>query len=197
GKLSSLGNERALLVGAALSELLSAGVVRVDDKGSKIYVEKELGEELAHLEGVYRYLNKKQRTIDQLAADYCISFTDDLYDDLLDPVCKDLVTAEYVECRPRGILGNKRSYIPKPEILEEVRSQILPEKLEAADEKQMTLAFLLDKANRLKKLFDKDEVKAIREQIKKQNADHAAIQKIVTFLDELMIVLATLGAMSV
>ncbi|MDO5062687.1 MAG: GPP34 family phosphoprotein [Peptostreptococcaceae bacterium] len=197
GKLASLGNERVLLVGAALTELIDAGIVRLDEKKSKIFVEKALGKDRSHLAGLYRYLSDKPRTTSQLASDYCFSLTDKLFDELMESVCEDLIQAQYVESRSSGILRNKKIYLPKPEVVEEIKSQIRAKNLDNADEKQLTLAFLLEKANRLKKLFDKDEVTAIREKIKSQSVHHEAIQKMITFLDELIIVLAAIGVMSV
>ncbi|MDO5097027.1 MAG: GPP34 family phosphoprotein [Peptostreptococcaceae bacterium] len=197
GKPAFLGNERVLLVGAALTELLGAGIVRLDEKKSKIFVEKALSDEQSHLAGLYRYLSNKRRTTSQLATDYCFSLSEKLFDELMESVCEDLVQAQYVESKSSGILRNKKIYLPKPETVEEIKSQIQAKNLDNADEKQLTLAFLLEKANRLKKLFDKEEVTAIREKIKIQSAHHEAIQKMITFLDELIIVLAALGAMSV
>lgn len=197
GKLASLGNERVLLLGAALTELLSAGIVRLDEKKSKIYVEKALGEEQSHLAGLYHYLSDKQRTTSQLATDYCFSLTDKLFDELMKSVCEDLVKAQYVESKSGGILGNKKVYMPKLEMVEKIKSQIRAKILTCSDENALTLAFLLEKADRLKKLFDKDEVTSIREKIKSQSTHHEAIQKMISFLDELIIVLAAIGAMSI
>ena len=69
----------------------------------------------------------------------------------------------------------------KLEMVEETKSQILAKNLVHTDEKTLILAILLEKANRLKKLFDKEEVTAIREKIKNQSTHHEAIQKRIAF----------------
>lgn len=197
GKLSALGNERVLFVGAALTELMDAGLVQLDEKSSKLYVGKGLGAQCSHLTSLYRYLNEKQRTIQQLVADYCISFTDKLYDELLQEVCADLITAGYLEAKAMGLFSSRKVYFPTHSISEDIKSKILSRNLVCGDKKNWMLAFLIDKANRLKKLFDKEEAKAIHKKIKSHRTENVAVQKMLSFLDEIVIVLSAIAAMSV
>lgn len=168
GKISSLDQKRMIcLIVAGLLELQMDECIVIAEK--KISSKKKPEREKRYLKPLYEYICEKEPVkVDKVVNEFYMSLTGKPFAELLDGVMASLRAQGLTEKVPSGIFGNKENLAPTEKavdaVVKNLRAELLAE--EPVTGETAALVLLLDKGGCLKEYFSKDEMKAMKDELK-------------------------------
>lgn len=176
------------LVAAAFMDLLLNHVITADLNkkfGKKITVESSLPEELDHIGPLYRYLSKKERTVDKMMAD---NYEGPRQKELVDMIGKSLCE-ENLACEGKGgVFGPKVLYIPnkeyKDELADTVKAAVTGNG--ALSPHDVVLLCILKASKNLNKYFSKYEGETLKARINelKEDPQNRQLNDMITYVED-------------
>ncbi|MGN0394185.1 MAG: GPP34 family phosphoprotein [Coprococcus sp.] len=190
GVLPSYRHEAvACLIASGILEMQFEKCVRIENK--KVSICSKLPDNLLYLKPLYDVIDQpKPIKIEKLAEIYTITFTDRKLHELIDSIMIPLKKADVVVPVKSGLLGNKESYAPKRECINNIIEKIRAELLEKGtiSEDVIALTSLLDKAGCLKEYFSKFEQKELSSRLVEIRTSQAGtiVKEMIDYIDSLL-----------
>ncbi len=163
GRISGLSTEKLVcLVAAGLLEMQLENCITINKKEVNVTGELPAGRD--YLKPLYDYINQSKAVkIEKIMEAYNYSFTDKRLDELVGAIGSSLTMLGLVETAQAGLLGSKKSYIPKKNTINGVIDMVRAELLENGEvtDDVAALVVLLDKSKSINKYFSEFERKEI------------------------------------
>lgn len=163
GRISGLSTEKLVcLVAAGLLEMQLENCITINKKEVNVTGELPAGRD--YLKPLYDYINQSKAVkIEKIMEAYNYSFTDKRLDELVGAIGNSLTMLGLVETAQAGLLGGKKSYIPKKNTINGVIDMVRAELLENGEvtDDVAALVVLLDKSKSINKYFSEFERKEI------------------------------------
>lgn len=196
GKLPSFSTEISVcLVASGMLDLISAGVVTIDNK--KLYAIGDIDNNYQYLKSLYDFIKDTHNvTLEKVASEYCFSFTNKKLTALMEDVGETLVKEQCVTSEKGGFFGNLTCFIVNPKevdfIIQAIRAEILENG--AMSEEMIALASLLEKSGQLQRYFSKYEKKQLKERISeiRKDSSNKLVKEMVDYINTMIAVLATI-----
>ncbi len=163
GRISGLSTEKLVcLVAAGMLEMQLENCITINKKEVNVTGELPAGRD--YLKPLYDYINQSKAVkIEKIMEAYNYSFTDKRLDELVGAIGSSLTMLGLVETAQAGLLGSKKSYIPKKNTINGVIDMVRAELLENGEvtDDVAALVVLLDKSKSINKYFSEFERKEI------------------------------------
>lgn len=167
GGISSFSTEKLVcLVAAGLLDLRLAGCLTIE--GKKAWTTAPLPEDRAYLKSLYDFVGEKPKALETIVEAYTYSITDKRLGELTESVGQSLVELGLAQETRRGLLGQKKNFIPTKDAVEYVIDLVRAELLEDVEvtEDVAALVVLLEKGKCVKTYFSAYEQKIIKGKLK-------------------------------
>lgn len=199
GKISGFSVEKKVcFVAAGILELQMERCIALE--GNFVSITGFLPDGMQYLKSLYDFINhecvrhNKQIKLNKILEAYHVSLTDKRYCDLLDAVGASLVDRGLAQESKAGILGNRKGYVPAPEVIRSVIEGLRAELLEEGKvtEETAALVILLEKAKCLKQYFSKFEQKEMKKKLREMmdSPDGKLVKAMVDHIETLLAVMA-------
>ena len=194
GKISTFDqNKMVCLIVAGLLELELDGCILIADK--KVTSKMKPSRDKAYLKPLYAYICEKEPVkVNKVVNEFYMTFTGKLFTELLDGVMDALRAQGLTEKVQSGFFGNKESLAPSEKaenmVVDALRKELLADA--PVDETTAALVILLDKGGCLKEYFSKEEMKAMKEELKAlaDSENGKIVADVIRQLDGLMTAIA-------
>ena len=198
GKLSTLCVESpvCLLAGGVIDLIFAKSIAIGEDK--KICIIGELGENNQYLSSLYTYIKEsKPLKVEDIAANYAMTFSDKRLKTLIQDVGTSLVTLGYATAEQGGLLGKTLCFVPDSKIVDNVIQSIRAELLEkgTVSDNIVALVSLMEKSNQIKNYFskhEKDELKLRLKEIKDSDSNRL-VKEMIDYIEAMIVVIAVAG----
>lgn len=193
----------AAVISSGIYDLEKNNIIKIADGNEKKTNDKKidiisvLPEELNYLNQLYTAIeDSKNKTIHEVA----LQFVEDLFTHKYENYSKDIVENLIMnkvieEKKKKGLLGIEKSiYSFAEEKIENLINSLHDELLDGkgTDEELLLLAHLLDKTGSLVEYFSKDEVKKIKENIKKYMNQASVVLETLTVINQIFLYIIAL-----
>lgn len=168
GKISTFDqNKMICLIAAGLLELELDGCITIAEK--KIESKAKPAREKGYLQPLYAYICEKEPVkVDKVINEFYMTLTGKPFTELLDGVMDSLRAQGLTEKVQSGLFGSKESLAPTEKavdaVVKNLRAELLADAPVTGD--AAALVLLLDKGGCLKEYFSKDEMKAMKDELK-------------------------------
>lgn len=199
GKISGFNVERLIcMVASGLLEMQMDQCIELENK--KVRVIRDLPEDRFYLKPLYDFINLGRPVkVEKIIEEYTCSISDKKIKEFMNAVGTSLNDMGLVTITETGIIGKRKSYLPKKEAINNIVDMIRAELLEEGEitEDIACLVVLLEKSKMIKTYFSSFEQKEIKQKLKViMNSDSGKLIKyMVDYIESMVVMMAAITTM--